>query len=144
MSDKIFSVEEADALIAPLSEIVAAQLLLRSEIEHGLAELTRVSGEAPRYLNDGATDTAEALRLKQKIREQVRRYDAGWRAVEGMGAAVKDPSIGLVDFLGQVEGKLVWLCWKYGEESVSHFHSLDAGYLGRRPLNNEIRARLLN
>lgn len=136
--------EEVDALVAPISRLVGAQLRLRSEIEGGLAELTRVSGEAPRYLNDGDGDTAEARCLKQRIREQVKRYDAGWRAVEEMGAAVKDPSIGLLDFLGQVDGKLVWLCWKYGEESVSHFHSLDAGYSGRRPLNSEIRARLLN
>lgn len=144
MSDRAFTIEEVNGLVGALSDIVGGQLRLRAEIELALAELTRLSGEAPRYLNDGAGDSPEAIRLKQRIRDQVQRYDAGWRTVEGMGASVKDPSIGLLDFLGHVEGKLVWLCWKYGEASLQHFHALDAGYSGRRPLNSDMRARLLN
>jgi hypothetical protein len=142
--DRVFTVEEVNAILGELSELVGSQLHLRSEIEQAIAELTRVSGEAPRYVTDGAGDSPETRRLKRLIREQVRRYEAGWKAVQEMGGAVKDPSAGLVDFLGQVEGQLVWLCWRYGEERLSYFHPLDAGYSARRPLSSEIRARLLN
>jgi hypothetical protein len=39
-----------------------------------------------------------------------------------------------VDFLGEVEGRRVWLCWRVDEERVAHFHELDAGFASRRPL----------
>ncbi len=72
------------------------------------------------------------------------RYEAGWRRVQAMGGVVKDPQAGLVDFYGRIEGKLVWLCWRYGEEMVGYFHDLDAGLAGRRPLTPEVRRVLLN
>ena len=46
-----------------------------------------------------------------------------------MGAVLKDPRTGLVDFYGQVDGKRVWLCWKYGEDAVTHYHGLRRGLL---------------
>ena len=41
---------------------------------------------------------------------------------------------GLVDFPGWIEGQLVYLCWKYGESEVTHYHPTSEGFLGRRPL----------
>jgi hypothetical protein len=38
----------------------------------------------------------------------------------------------------------VWLCWKYGESEVSHYHALDEGYTARKELRTSIRQRLLN
>jgi hypothetical protein len=29
---------------------------------------------------------------------------------------------------------VVFLCWKHGEPAVTHWHELDAGFAGRRPL----------
>jgi len=26
------------------------------------------------------------------------------------------------------------LCWKYGEHAITHWHGLDEGYAGRKPL----------
>ena len=60
--------------------------------------------------------------------ERVREYEAA--AIES-GVIVKDPRIGLCDFYGLVDGKHVWLCWRYGEEAVEHYHDLDDGL--RRP-----------
>jgi hypothetical protein len=39
-----------------------------------------------------------------------------------------------VDFPGEREGERVWLCWLAGEERVGHWHPLDTGFSGRRPL----------
>ena len=55
-------------------------------------------------------------------------------AVEGLGVAVKDLDLGLCDFLGEREGREVWLCWQYGEKSVGFWHEMDAGFGGRHPL----------
>jgi len=61
-----------------------------------------------------------------------------------MGGVIKDPQTGLVDFYGRVGEKLVWLCWRYGEDSLSHYHDLEAGFSGRRLLTADVRRALLN
>ncbi len=61
-----------------------------------------------------------------------------------MGAVLKDARRGLLDFYGTVEGKLVWLCWKYGEDQVVHYHSLQEGFSGRKLIEESMRSRLLN
>jgi hypothetical protein len=57
---------------------------------------------------------------------------------------VKDPQTGLVDFYGRIDGRTVWLCWRYGEDCVGYYHDLDAGFSGRRPLTADVRRVLLN
>ena len=54
--------------------------------------------------------------------------------VRGMGIEVKDLDMGLVDFPSQMEGREVYLCWKLGEERITWWHELDAGYASRQPL----------
>ena len=44
---------------------------------------------------------------------------------------------------GRIDDRLVWLCWRYGEQSIDHYHELDAGFAGRKPLA-PVRARMLN
>ena len=51
------------------------------------------------------------------------------------GVALKDIDRGLVDFPALRDGKEVFLCWELGEDEVAHWHELDAGYGGRRPLD---------
>ena len=56
------------------------------------------------------------------------------RELESVGVQVKDELTGLVDFPAEIGGKRVLLCWRHGEERVAHWHDLQAGFPGRRPL----------
>ena len=141
---RVFTIHEVDSLIPTLSDLVGRQLARQSEIERELAELARVLGSVPRSLEDHADDAPEGARLKRELRDRIARYEDGWRQVQQLGAVVKDPQIGLLDFYGRVDGKLVWLCWRYGEEVLGFYHELEAGYSGRRPLDRAQRDRLLN
>jgi hypothetical protein len=42
--------------------------------------------------------------------------------------------LGLVDFPHVREGRVVNLCWKYGEREIRFWHGLDEGYTGRKSL----------
>lgn len=141
---RVFTISEVDALIPRLSELVGRQLLRQSEIEQCLAELARLAGGLPRTLDDDASDPEGVAKLKKELRARISRYETGWHDVQELGAVVKDPQIGLLDFYGRIDGRLVWLCWRYGEESLRYYHELESGYAGRRPLRPEARARLLN
>src|SRR5215510_1363423 len=139
---RIFTIDEVEALIPTLNQLVGRQLIDQSEIEKRLGELARLTGKIPRSLDSSPDDTSEIERLKRELREQVSRYEQGWRAVQELGAVVKDPQVGLLDFYGRIDGRLVWLCWRYGETSLGWYHDLEAGYAGRKPLKAETRARL--
>ena len=47
---------------------------------------------------------------------------------------VKDLDTGLVDFPALHEGEEVLLCWQLGEDEVAHWHGVDEGFAGRKPL----------
>jgi hypothetical protein len=141
---RVFTISEVNALIPALSSLVHDQLREQSEIEHGLAELMRLTGEPPRSLELSSRDSHEVRRLKLDLRARIGRYETGWQRVQRWGGVVKDPQTGLVDFYGRVDGKLVWLCWRYGEDSLGYYHELTSGYPGRRPLSAEVRRKLVN
>jgi hypothetical protein len=143
-TQRVFTISEVNALIPDLSDLVGDQLREQSEIEHGFAELTRLSGATPRSLEAGADDRSDVARLKRDLKERIERYEAGWARVQTMGGVIKDPQTGLVDFYGRVGEKLVWLCWRYGEDSLSHYHDLETGFSARRPLTADVRRHLLN
>ena len=143
-TQRVFTISEVNALIPDLSDLVGDQLREQSEIEHGFAELTRLSGSTPKSLEAGVDDQSGVARLKRDLKERIERYEAGWVRVQTMGGVIKDPQTGLVDFYGRVGEKLVWLCWRYGEDSLSHYHDLEAGFAARRPLTADVRRHLLN
>jgi len=141
---RVFSVEEVDHLIPSLSSRVGELLIARSEIERLLAELSQHLGHEPQTLQAEPSDAAHTTRAKTELRERMTAYEQGWNEIEELGAIVKDPRIGLLDFYGVIEGRLVWLCWRYGEDSLGYYHELTAGYAGRRALGRRERALLLN
>jgi hypothetical protein len=34
---------------------------------------------------------------------------------------------------------VVLLCWKLGEPTITHYHSTEEGYAGRRPIDDSFR-----
>jgi hypothetical protein len=58
------------------------------------------------------------------------------RELEAIGCSFRDWNfeLGLVDFPAVIDGEEVLLCWRSDEPSVGHYHGVNAGYAGRRPL----------
>ena len=54
--------------------------------------------------------------------------------LEQIGCEFKGFDAGLVDFHGRLEEREILWCWKFGEERITHWHELDAGFAGRQPL----------
>ena len=46
-----------------------------------------------------------------------------------------DVEIGLCDFPFMLKDKLVFLCWKSGEDQVHWWHDIDSGYADRQPID---------
>ena len=144
MERRVFTLEAVNALLPKLQDLVGRQLERRSGIEQLLGRLGRELGDVPDRIVLDPADPHEVREMKRELVRRIEEYRAGWREVEEMGAVLKDPRIGLLDFYGTVEGKMVWLCWKYGETECNWYHSLEEGFSGRKPIAESIRHRLLN
>ena len=77
---------------------------------------------------------AEAERLQREVQELAAEIDGYIGELTDLGIEFKDYERGLVDFPGERGGKPVYLCWQLGEPEVRFWHDLDAGFLGRQPL----------
>jgi hypothetical protein len=129
-----FTVDEANALVPALHRIVSKQMLVLERVERALAGLHRRTGSLPRDFEALPGDAPDVAEMKREVRDLLAAFDEGWAEVQRTGAVVKDPRQGLVDFYCLLEGEPVWLCWRFGEEAVAHYHGLDEGIAGRKPL----------
>jgi hypothetical protein len=55
--------------------------------------------------------------------------------IDAIGVQVKDLDTGLLDFPTRVDGELVLLCWRRGETRIEYWHTVEAGFRGRQPLD---------
>ena len=132
---KIFTAEEATALAHKLRPELERlghmkQELDRLETRVDVLQLTQSAG--------GSDDSAEAQELASMRSARARltaRIAAGADAILRHGVMLKDIEQGLVDFYALSGDRLVFLCWKRDEPEVSHWHSLESGFSGRKPLD---------
>jgi hypothetical protein len=140
----VLTLEAVNALLPRLNAVMAAQMDRRAEIERRLEELSKLLGAVPDSIEPEDRDPPPIRALKVDLVDRVEKYQSAWNEVEEMGAVLKDPRTGLVDFYGLIDGHRVWLCWKYGEAGVAHYHGLDEGFSGRKPILASARQRHLN
>jgi hypothetical protein len=55
--------------------------------------------------------------------------------LEEMGVLVKDLDTGLVDFPTLFRGEEVYLCWRMDEDDIDHWHGVNEGFAGRKPID---------
>ena len=131
---RYFTVAEANALIPALEVRFGKVMQLRAQLRTAYDALV-AAGETPTAETlERREGSDELVRLRGRFRALLEALTDELTAVEGLGVAVKDLDLGLCDFLGEREGREVWLCWQYGEKSVGFWHELGEGFGGRHPL----------
>jgi hypothetical protein len=132
---RYFTPAEANDLLAeirPLAEQLVAHRRAHARLQHERAELAaRIAG------NGGGIDAQRLADLEAAEEHERIGIARSVNAIHGHGAIVKDPDIGLVDFPALRDGEEILLCWQLGEPEVAHWHGLEEGFAGRRPLETE-------
>jgi len=57
--------------------------------------------------------------------------------VRELGVILKDVDRGLCDFPYMKDGRVVYLCWQLGEETIGYWHDIESGFAGREPLDEK-------
>ena len=79
-------------------------------------------------------ESPEQLGLKSQIDDVARRINACLVELEQVGCEFKGFEEGLVDFHGKLDDREILWCWKMGEDRITHWHEVDAGFAGRQPI----------
>ena len=141
---RVFTLEEANALLPRVNALVAQQLARRQTIEERLHVLAERTGVPPEGVVEKPDDPDDVREIKRDIIARLHEYQSSWNDLENMGIVLKDARTGLLDFYSRIDGKLVFLCWKYGEEAITHYHDVDSGFAGRKPIEGAVKTRLYN
>ena len=133
MADRYFAPKDVERLIPRLADTMRrvreAQAAGRDAQQWLAAEQERITVSGGRAVDQAAWRVRRA-----RLEESTRAMRTGLEEIRELGGVIKDLELGLVDFLHLREGREVNLCWRYGEERISHWHGLDEGYAARKPL----------
>jgi hypothetical protein len=84
-------------------------------------------------------DVAAVARRKHEREAALKRVKDAIAEIDSIGVQVKDLDIGLLDFPCIVDDETILLCWKLGEPEIAHWHGLEEGFKGRKPIDDRIR-----
>jgi len=137
MSDRTFTLDEAQSLLPILESLLKLAISGKKLIEEVDAELQETAHRV--FLNGGTRlDVVRLARRKAEREKTVRRVKDALAEIDAIGVQVKDIDIGLLDFPCRVEGEIVLLCWKLGEPRITHWHGTTEGFAGRKPIDDRI------
>lgn len=132
---RIFSVKEANDLIPWLEQSLESLAASARELAALRRELTVLGTIAMTGATSQSADVRELAEKGAREKVLLNRFSGQLAEVASRGCVLRDLEIGLVDFYALSRDQIVCLCWRRGEPEVGHWHPVDQGFSGRRPLS---------
>ena len=137
MADRTFTLQEAQNLLPVLESLLRAAMdgkKLIEAVDNDLQDL------AHRVMMSGGllVNVVQMARRKAEREKAIHRVKDTLAEINAIGVQVKDIDIGLLDFPCKVEGRIVLLCWKLGEQGITHWHTSSEGFAGRKLVDERI------
>lgn len=137
MATRTFTLQDAQMLLPTLESLLRTAINSKKLIEEVDAEVQDLAQRI--FLNGGTlVNVVEVGRRKAERERAVQRAKDAVAEIHATGVQVKDIDIGLLDFPCRVEGEILLLCWKLGETKITHWHSTEEGFAGRKPIDERI------
>lgn len=131
---KFFTLDEAQALLPVLDSLLKRAIEAKERAQALEVQMQALNRRI--FVMGGMFLDVEQLRKRRTSYESyVQQAKDSLAEIEAIGVQVKDLETGLLDFPCQIDGETVLLCWKMGESRIEFWHTLDAGFRGRQPLD---------
>ena len=121
-----YTLSEASELLPQVVELIhrmrsARDRLGDREAREALSEAgpTNGGGDPGRTVSEGFVELRDSI---AELRE--------------LEIVLRDLDRGLLDFPAIRDGREVYLCWQEGEDAIEYWHEPEAGFGGRRPLDD--------
>ena len=137
---KTFNLDEAQSLLPLLESLLKRAIEGKrgaQEVEERLTELGRRI-----YLSGGMrVDVGAIARQRGEMEAHLQRVRESVSEIDSIGVQVKDLDTGLLDFPCKMDDQVVLLCWRMGESAIEHWHTIEDGFKGRKPVDERFKRR---
>lgn len=134
---RTFTVAEAETLLPVLESLLRSAIESKKLIEEVDGEMQALASRV--FLNGGTmVNIAAVARRKAERDKALQQAKDAVAEIDATGVQVKDLDIGLLDFPCIVGEEIILLCWKLGEKGITHWHGMEEGFAGRKPIDDRI------
>ncbi len=124
---RYFTLEEANETLKIILPWVVEMQEIRAEI---ISRQPEVWPAIEKSAGNGGNPTLS------KLVRAFEQFDRLMHRIQDLGVLIKDINTGLLDFPALREGRVVYLCWKYGESQIEFWHEIEAGFSGRQRIES--------
>ncbi|MGD0737125.1 MAG: DUF2203 domain-containing protein [Terracidiphilus sp.] len=137
---KIFTLDEAQSLLPVLESLLKRAIEAKQAADAVEADLSELARRI--YISGGMkVDVAKVTRQRAEIETHLKLARESIAEIDSIGVQVKDIDGGLLDFPCRIDDQVVLLCWRIGEASIEHWHTMESGFQGRQPVDERFRRR---
>jgi hypothetical protein len=124
--ERHYTLAEASELLPRVVELIAQMRTARDQLgDREAREALSEAGPTNGGGSPGRTVSEGFVQLRDAVAE-----------LQELDVVLRDLDRGLLDFPSLREGREVYLCWQDGEDAIRYWHEPDAGFAGRRPLDD--------
>lgn len=129
-----FTIDDANRMLPLVRAITGDIVELANDLED---RQDRLNALCDRQADRDDPYSEEVRQMQQEIEEDDSRLEDFILELVDLGVELQDAIVGEVDFRTRIDGREVVLCWKLGEDEVTHWHTEEAGFAGRQSLLQE-------
>jgi len=129
---KVFTLDEANACLPLVKAITGDMVQLSRDLIERARRLEHLN--AGRQREQGDLYAEELAQIEDELAKDSKRLKEYINELLELGVEPKSAPDGLIDFPAMMDGRLVYLCWRFDEPEVLFWHELDSGFAGRQPL----------
>lgn len=137
---KTFTLDEAQGLLPVLESLLKRAIEGKHAAETAETDLSELARRI--YMSGGMkVDTVKVAKMRAEMEGHLQQVRESIAEIDAIGVQVKDLESGLLDFPFRLDDEVVLLCWRMGEPAIEHWHTTEAGFKGRKPVDERFRRR---
>jgi len=137
---KTFTLDEAQSLLPVLDSLLKRAVEGKRSAEQAEKDISDLAQRI--YLAGGMrVDVTKVARMRAEVDTHLQRVRETVAEIDAIGVQVKDLDAGLLDFPCRIDDEVVLLCWRMGETSIEHWHTVESGFQGRQLVDERFRRR---
>lgn len=131
---KVFSLEEANNTLPYVRRIVGDIVDEYERWKDSISKYELLAADSK--AEEGESD--DQIALREHVDTVARGLNSLIEELTNVGCVFKGFDDGLVDFHSTLDGRDIYLCWKFGEPEIQYWHEIDSGFASRQALENSL------
>ncbi len=137
---KTFTLDEAQSLLPVLEALLKRAREGKEAAEQVESDLSDLGRRI--FLSGGMkVDIAKVAKQRAELDGHLQRVRESIAEIDSIGVQVKDLDTGLLDFPFRLDDQVVLLCWRMGEPAIEHWHTVESGFQGRKPVDERFKRK---